>query len=144
MSLAQYDTKTAAERGMIVDFPDPRDPDKLVEINGKPVTITILGADAAKVRAVGRKTLDKVIEKIRKNKDVGGAKETEQDQIERLAAATVVWSDNWIIDDGEPPLVCSEAAARALYSDPRFPWIVERLQKKLDDRTGFLYEKANS
>jgi hypothetical protein len=145
MALSQYDTKSPAERGLVVEFSDPRDPDKqVVDEKGRPLTITILGGDSQKVRAKARQSLDKAFEKIRKNKDPGGAKESEQEQIERLVAATIAWSDNWVIDDGEPPLPCTPENAQRLYSDARFPWIVETLQKKIDDRAAFFVARANS
>lgn len=136
------DTKAAAERGIVVPIMDPARPgEQLKNAVGEPLSITILGSDAEKVKERDRKTLDKVFENVRKKKDQGGAKESEQEQINRLAAATVAWT--FKTPDGKP-VECSEQNARAIYGDPRYPYLIEQLQQKIDDRAAFFATASDS
>lgn len=145
-SLASLDVKAAAERGLVVEFRNPADPTQIVkDETGKPLTITILGHDAEKIKERDRKTLDKIYERVAKGTPQQSAsKKSEQESIDRLAAATVAWSDNWVLEDGQPALVCTEANAKKLYGDPRFPWIAEQLLAKIDDRTAFFTQGSDS
>lgn len=136
------DTKAAAERGIDVPITDPANPGQpLNNAVGEPLVITILGGDAEKVRNRDRKTLDRVLENIRKRKDQGGAKETEQEQIDRLAAATVAWT--FKTPDGVA-VPCTEPNAKAIYGDPRYPYLIEQLQQKIDDRAALFQTRSDS
>lgn len=129
------DAKAAAERGIPVDIMDPADADKpLFTPKGEPLVIHIIGADSAKVRKKTRTTLDKHFERIRKGKPSGGAEESEQEVIDRLAAATLSW--NFVTPSGEP-VACTEENAKAIYGDPRYPYLVEQLDKAIGDRSRF-------
>lgn len=134
------DTKTAAEQGTVVELEGP-DEKPLLDAEGKPYWIRLMGGDAPKIRAKHRKSLDRTFEKIRKGKSPGGVEESERDTIERLAAATLEWHVPTL--DGVA-LECNEANARKLYSDARFPWLVEQLQKRMDDRAGFFAQSSTS
>ena len=141
--LSTLDTKAPAEQGLVVELENPFEPEKpFVDDDGVPYSITILGADAGKVRAAEKKQLNRILTAIRKNKDAD-AEAGEQDNIEKLAAATLAWHLPSV--DGEvlpnPP---TERAARKLYSDPRFPWIVEQLTKRIGDRARFFKKSSSS
>lgn len=141
--LNALDTKAASEQGIVVELEHPFTPTvPFVDDDGKPYFIRILGGDAAKVRAKSRKQLDRYIALIRKNRDPGDAETGEQDNIDRLAAATLEWHLPPL--DGEPVPAPSEAIARKLYSDPRFPWIMEQLTKKINDRASFFVKSSTS
>lgn len=141
--LSSLDTKAAAERGIVVDLEHPFTPEKpFVDDAGVPYSITILGGDAGKVRAKGRKQLDRYISLIRKNKDPGDSETSEQDNIDRLATATIAWHLP-PLDGAELPDP-TEHLARKLYSDSRFPWIVEQLTKAINDRARFFVKSSTS
>lgn len=137
---AALDTKALAEKGLVVNLETPTG-DPFVDDDGKQYFIRILGGDAGKIREKHRLSLDKVYERVRKNRDLGGAKESEREQVERLAAATLDWYLPTL--DGET-LACTEPNARKLYGDPRFPWLVEQLQKRIDDRAAFFANSSTS
>lgn len=132
--LNELDTKAPAERGIVVELEHPKTPlVPWVDDQGVPYSITILGGDAGKVRAVARKQLDKQITLLRKKGEMGDAESGEQDIVERLAKATIAWHLPPL--DGQTLPAPDERLARKLYNDPRFPWIVEQLQRALNDRS---------
>lgn len=134
--LSSRDTKLAAEQGVVVELEDPFDSGTpLLDDEGKPYTITILGSDAGPVRLKARKQLDQYLEAVRKNKNPGDAEKNEKELVDRLAAATIAWHMPPL--DGAQLPEPTEHIARKLYSDPRFPWIVEQLAKAMGDRARF-------
>jgi hypothetical protein len=140
--LNTLDTKTAAEQGIVVELENPLTPEKpFVDDDGAPYSITILGGDAGKVRQKDRKQLNRILTAIRKNKDAD-AEAGEQDNIDRLAAATLAWHLPAL--DGETLPAPTEHSARKLYSDPRFPWIIEQLTKAIGDRARFFKKSSSS
>jgi hypothetical protein len=141
--LNTLDTKAAAEQGIVVELEHPFTPTvPFVDDDGQPYYIKILGGDAGKVREKSRKQLDRYIALIRKNRDPGDAETGEQDNVDRLASATLEWHLPPL--DGAPVPAASEASARKLYSDPRFPWIVEQLTKAINDRARFFVKSSSS
>lgn len=139
--LNTLDTKAASEAGIVVELEHPFNPETPFEDDeGVAYSITILGSDAGKVRAKGRKQLDRYISLIRKNKDPGDAEAGEQDNIDKLATATIAWHLPAL--DGEVLPEPTEHIARKLYSDPRFPWIVEQLTKAIGDRARFFKKSS--
>jgi hypothetical protein len=141
--LSTLDTKAAAEHGIVVELEHPFNPAApFVDDDGKPYYIKILGGDAGKIRDKSRKQLDKYIALIRKNRSPGDAVAGEEDNIDKLAAATLEWHLPPL--DGKPMPEVSEKAAHALYSDPRFPWIVEQLTKAINDRALFFVKSSTS
>jgi hypothetical protein len=136
------DTKAAAERGIEVPIMDPANPaEQLKNAVGEPLSITILGGDSEKVRRRDRQSLNRVIENIRKKKDQGGAEETEQEQVARLATATLAWT--FKTPDGKP-VDCTEQNAKAIYGDPRYPYLVEQLQQQIDNRAALFQTRSDS
>jgi hypothetical protein len=138
--LSTLDTKTAAEQGVVVELENPFEPEKpFVDDDGVPYSWTILGGDAGKVRAKEKKQLNRILTAIRRNKDAD-AEAGEQDNVDKLAAATLAWHLPPL--DGEilpPP---TEHLARKILNDPRFPWIVEQLTKAIGDRAR-LFRKSS-
>ena len=142
LDLGAFDTKAAAERGIRVELLNPFTNLPFVDDEKKPFFIRILGSDAAKVREKNLKQLDKYIEAIRKNQNPGDALAGESDNIDKLAIATLEWYLPPL--DGQPMPAASVSAARKLYSDPRFPWLVEQLTKAINDRTLFFDSSSSS
>lgn len=140
--LSTLDTKTTAEQGLVVELENPFAPEKpFVDDDGVPYSITILGSDAAKIRTKEKKQLNRVLSAMRRNKDVD-AEAGEQDNIDRIAAATLDWHLPTL--DGETLPAPTEHTARKLYSDPRFPWIIEQLTKAIGDRARFFKKSSTS
>lgn len=140
--LATRDTKAAAESGIVVHLKDPATDEPMFGDGEEPVTITILGSDAAKIRAKSHHSLDQAFAKLKKKGDSteGRSEEIERETVKLLAAATIAWT-GFVVDGS--PMECNEPNARKLYSDPRFPWIVEQLRKVMDDRAAF-FQKGSS
>lgn len=132
--LAALDTKAAAEQGTAVQLENPITGEPLIDGQGDPVTITVLGMDSAKMRHYMRTVNDRHLEQFRRQKNPLTSEHQEKEKIEGLAKVTVGWSG--IALDGHV-LEFNEANARMLYSDPRFPWIVEQLDKAVADRARF-------
>jgi len=140
--LNTLDTKTAAEEGLVVELENPFEPEKpFVDDDGVPYSITILGGDAGKVRTKEKKQLNRILTAIRKGKD-SDAEAGEQDNIDKLAAATLAWHLPTLDGETFPPP--TEHLARKLYSDPRFPWIIEQLTKRIGDRSRFFKKSSPS
>ena len=137
---AALDTKTLAEKGITVELLGP-DGEPLLDDDGKQFWIRMLGADAGKIRAKHRQTLDQAFEKYRKGKHGSAAEEQEREDVAKLAAAVLDWYVPTL--DGET-LACTEANARKLYGDPRFPWLVEQLKERIGDRAGFFANRSTN
>lgn len=141
MDLSSLDSKAPAEGGMVVELEHPFTPEvPFTDDDGVPFSITILGSDAGKVRAKEKKQLNRVLMAIRRNKDAD-SEAGEQDNIDRLASATIAWHLPPL--DGETLAPPTEHTARKLYGDPRFPWIAEQLTKAIGDRSRFFKKNSN-
>ena len=140
IDLASLDTKTPAEAGVVVQLDNPFTGEPLTLDDGSPCTITVLGQDSAKMRAYTRQVTDRNIERLRKGRDAMKSEAAEADRIGGLATVTTAW--NLFPLDGQT-LDCTERNAKKLYSDPRFPWIVEQLEKAVMDRARF-FPRASS
>jgi hypothetical protein len=66
--------------------------------------------------------------------------QTHRDDIETMAAATLSW---YLPPFNGVELECTEENALKLYDDPRYPWIMERLEKVMSDRRSF-FKKASA
>ena len=137
MDLSKLDTLAPAESGTVVELEHP--------VTGEPIpdtSITLRGEDSHAVRNVIRKQHDRRIEKMRKGKGaMSDSASLESEQVEKLVAATIDWKG--IELDGEP-LPFSAPNARKLYSDPRFPWLVEQVQTAMLDRERFFTNGSKS
>lgn len=143
LDLSTLDTKAAAEQGIVVELEHPFNPTApFVDDEGNPYYIKILGSDAGKVREKSRKQVDRILSLLHKGRAPGDSETGERDNVDRLAAATIEW--NLPALDGQPMPPASEHAARKLYSDPRFPWIVEQLTKAINDRARFFSKSSTS
>lgn len=132
--LSTLDSKAASEAGTTIEIISPATGEPLLD-DGEPVTITIIGIDSAKLRGIARKLNDRRMTDIRKGKNADFDSEVADEEKAKLyAAATIEWEG--IALDGSV-LECSERNAKKLYSDPRFPWLVEQIDKAIADRQRF-------
>lgn len=139
--LNTLDTKAAAESGSMIELDDPRTDEPLLDPDGKPYWIEVLGMDSEKLRGVSRKITDRTVNNMRKGKQ--GEFDSEAADAERAgvyAAATKSWYlpplDGQVLD-------CNERNAKRLYLDPRFPWLAEKIDKEIANRKRF-FKKASS
>lgn len=138
--LSTLDTKKAAEDGAIINLENPFTKQPLVDDEKKSYYIKILGADSGKISDRLRDIADRRLEYIQRTRKIMTESEiARQEDIETLAAATLDWYLPAI--DGET-WDCSEVNAAKLYSDKRFPWLREQLEKVIGDRSRFF--KKNS
>lgn len=135
--LSSFDTKAPAEAGTTVQLENPHTNEPLFDNDGLPVTVTIMGEDAGKVRDYVRRMNDARYEKLNKGRgwDLSSEK-VENEGARKLAIATLAWHIPFPLD-GQPLGECKESTAYRLYSDPRFAWIPEQLAKAMTDRKRF-------
>lgn len=142
IDFSALDTKSAAEAGAVVELDDPRNGEPLLDDEGKPYYIEILGLDSAKLRAAARKISAKVVTNIRKGRDTEYDPEAaEAERATLYAAATKSWYLPPL--DGEV-LECNERNAKRLYTDPRFPWVVEKIDREIANRQRFFKKASQS
>lgn len=140
LDMSQLDTRAPANEGANIELENPFTGEPLEDDDGKPYYIEIFGGDSDKVQEQLRRIADRRLERIQKKRTI----ETDstvgrKDDINTLALATKSW---YIMPvDGET-LECNEHTAKRLYSDKRFPWIFEQLEKAIGDRKRFF--KKNS
>lgn len=133
--LAALDLQSGSDGGTEVHLEHPVTGLPLYDATDQPIFIAVLGEDSKKVRAQDRKANDRRTDMLRKNR--GNALDTEsseRDAVERLVAATLRW--NLMPLDGKA-LPCTPLNARRVYSDPRFPWIAEQIDKAMKDKKRF-------
>lgn len=135
LDMSAFDTKAAAEAGTFVHLENPFTAEPLFDDAGVPIGITILGGDSGKVHNELRKIADRRLERIQKQRTIVTDSEvSRKEDINTVAAATVSW--HLFPFDGVE-LECTESNARKVYGDPRFPWIMEQLEKVIGDRKRF-------
>lgn len=125
---------TPAEAGTAVELEDPFSGDLILGDDGKPWTIYVRGEDSKTVRAVISRQHDRRTEKLWKGKKYTDSVSADNDQTEKMVAATISWSG--LVMDGAP-YEFSIVNARALYGNPEYSWIGEQVQKAMLDRQRF-------
>jgi len=130
MDLSDLSTKEAADDGAVLELRGPTGA-PIMQDDGAPVTITLLGADSDVLTRVANQQTNRYL------RDRGAATMTAEgataNRIDYLAAATVAWSG--IKVDGDV-LDCTRDEARKLYR--RFPFIRDQASAFVDDRANFL------
>lgn len=127
----------AAEKGAVLELMDPRtnETEPLLDDDGKPVTITLLGSDSATYqRAFAEAMKSRKMLKVKRGGVQIDFEQTERDQIDLLAACTTAWD---FTKNGEP-YACTRANAAQLYTKQK--WIRDQVRAFVDDRANFLGE----
>jgi hypothetical protein len=130
MDLSTLDTADVANQGAQLELRGP-DGAPLLQDGGKPITITLLGADSDALTLISTRQTNRYLKnhgQMRVTAELARANE-----LEYLARATVAWDGIKI--DGKTP-DCTEAEARALYA--RFPWITAQARAFIEDRANFM------
>ncbi|WP_297803401.1 hypothetical protein [uncultured Brevundimonas sp.] len=135
MDFAQLDTCKLADDGVQHHIVGPDGAPLYTD--DKPVTLTLLGADSAKLTAISNQHANAILRN--RNQMQVTAELAMTNEIKRLAAATVGWDG--IVLEGEP-LPFSEDNAAMLYR--RFPWLRDQVRTFIDDRANFLNASPKS
>jgi len=102
---------------------------------GKEAFISVVSLDSPEVQRVQKVAMNKRL-KMRGRVTLT-ADELEAERAETLVAATKAW--HLVTTDGKAlDVPMTDAAARTIYTDPRFAWIKEQVSEALDDRATFL------
>lgn len=131
MDLANLDTKTAMEKGAVLQLRHPATNELLFadDAKKKPMTITLMGIDGetfSKIRRENQRKLSKA------NKSFN-PEDADEQGLDTLAALTKDWA-NLVL--GGKPLEFSRDNARKLYSD--YPWIRELVNEFCSLRENFI------
>lgn len=99
-----------------------------------PVTITLLGQDSQKYRALERKKKQANLDSIIKGKKAAAlnAERLDAEDLDDLVALTVTWSG--VEFDGEPK-PCTTENVRRLYTE--LSWVKEQAQAFINERANF-------
>lgn len=133
---ASVDTKTLSEKGVPITI-RRLDGQPLLDRDGKEVTITLLGPDSAKYRALTRENVRKRLERRAQGAvplTVEEVDEVENDSIEILAVCTASWS-GVNTPQGEA-IECTVDNARKLYLN--YPVIREQVDAFIGNRANFI------
>lgn len=129
MDLKKFDLTQAADQGATIELLHPVTGEVLTD-KGKPVTITVLGADSKvfkdAVKARTRRALGEKKQKIDLDK-------TERENAELLAKCTLQWSG--IEEDGKK-LDCTFENAVQVYL--QYSWIRDQVDEAIGDRANFM------
>lgn len=132
-NLPGMDTRTLSEAGVQMQVKSLQG-DILKGKDGQPVTLTLLGPDSDKYRAMTRAQVRKRFSRMSAS---DAAKDTfaedEADALEILVACTVDWSG--ILTTKGEPIPCTPETVRALYSG--FPVIRDQADVFMASRANF-------
>jgi hypothetical protein len=133
MDLSNINLEKNAEQGADMELVHPVTGDVMIQDNGKPITIKVLGTDSKAYRNGQREYQRKRIAKMAKsrNKSVDYTV-SDEDAAILLAECTAGWDG--IIVDGKK-LEFSKDAAEELYL--KFNWIREQVDGFIGDRANF-------
>lgn len=136
LDLNDLNVAAAASRGTFVELEHPVTGEPLLDADGKPYGVEVLGDDSPEVRKIERKQADKRAEKLRRGNIDASLKQDalEQDRIERLIVATKSW---YLPPLGGEPLPFTPQNARRVYGSDDLAWIPEQLEKAMRDRARF-------
>lgn len=128
--LSALEGASTADAGATLEVLHPATGQPMLQDDGSPVTITLLGQDSRKWRAFVRQTTNR---RLQSRKAKQTAEEIEAENTEGWVALTVAWKG--IVLAGEA-LECTPANARMIYG--RFPFIREQVAEFVSDRANFL------
>ena len=131
MDLSNLDTAALANEGAVLELRGP-DGNPILQDDGSPVTITLLGEDSDVVTRHNNAITNQYL-----RAGLGGppitAEASKDNEVSKFAKATVAWSG--VVLDGEA-LICNEANAKLIYR--RFGFIRDQVRAFMGDRARFL------
>lgn len=132
MDLSTFDTSDIANAGAVLELRDPAG-NPVLQDDGSPVTITLLGEDSDVVTQASNRNANQFLRGTSAGGQAVTAEMSKTNEINKFASATVGW--NGIVVDGEA-VKFSTDAAKALYR--RFPWIRDQVRIFIADRANFM------
>lgn len=140
---AELDTKTPSEQGRDLHLEDPRTGELMYCEDGTPATIGFVGPDSDTVKIIHRRNADATNEALASTNGNGTDSRDAQDRraIDDIASCARRWNLPKI--DGEK-IEFSLAAAKKLFSDPRFKWIGEQALPFVYVRRRFFAEASSN
>lgn len=137
--LASLNTTKLSDEGVSFELRNTiTDGEVILDKEGKPLTITVLGKDGDKLAKIFRKYNNKKKVAGSYKKDSDFTEEEKEDFAYKMyAEATVAWSSN--IEENGKPLSFSIENAVHLYKT--YPWIFEQVIDFISDRESFLPSK---
>jgi hypothetical protein len=136
LDLKDLNVAAAASRGAFIELEHPVTGEPLLDAEGAPYGVDVLGEDSPEVRKVERKQADRRAEKLRRGNIEASLKQEalEIDRIERLTAATRGWHLPPL--DGEP-LDFNAQTAKRVYGSEALAWIADQVERGMRDRARF-------
>ena len=135
MDLANINTSYTPDDGSVLELRGP-DNGPLINDDGTPMTITLLGQDSDVVTKARNSVTNRLLKP--RNRGVLTAEGSQADGAMILAKATIAWN---ITLGGTKPALTYEAALQ-LYSNPKLAFIREQADEHIGERANFL--KASS
>lgn len=130
MDLAKLDLTEHANNGATMDVMHPITGEQLLDANGFPVTVTLLGADSTKMR---QEMSDRAKRQLaKKPQSIQTIDEAEKLSAELLATITVGWSG--FVENGEA-IECNRENAIRLYT--KYSWLRQQIDAFTTDRANF-------
>ena len=136
--LASLDTRTRSEQGVAMEIIHPKTRAPVLREDGRPVTITLLGANSDIFSDVARRMRDRNSDRVNKGVRVS-PDDMRNDEFEYLVACTVDWTIEEM--DGKP-FPFSRENARKLWADRRFNWLFREALNFISVEGNFLVEAA--
>lgn len=134
--LSKFDTATLADKGAPINIVSPLG-DVVIGSDGNPVQFFVLGQDSKKFKAdISEARRQAQAQTKTNNKKTKSPEEEEAEAIVRIAGYTVGWTNNFELDGDKFPF--SQENAVKLYSDARFQWIYEQINRQIMNRANFL------
>ena len=117
--VSQLDTRTLSEAGVPMPIKHPRTNAPILGKDGKPVTITLLGPNSAKAKAVNRELQARRADFAARGVKME-PKDFERERFDLLVALTTGWTFDQL--DGKP-FPFSPDNLRAFWADQRWEWL---------------------
>lgn len=136
-ALESVDTKTLSESGVEVVIKKMNSKEPLLDANGKPVTIKVMGPDSTKYRSLSRSQIRKRLTRMaagQKEVTEADMDETESDGLDILAACTISWTG--VLTPKGEEIPCNAENARKLYL--HYPVVKEQIDAFISERENFL------
>jgi hypothetical protein len=130
MDLAKLNLTEHANQGATMEVFHPITNEKLLDNNGYPVTITMLGADSTKMRQAMSDRAKRQLSK--KQQQIQSIDDAEKLSAELLATITIAWSG--MTENGES-IECNAENAVRLYT--QYSWLRQQVDAFTTDRANF-------
>lgn len=122
--------------GAACNLYDPRTREPLLQDDGPPILIRLLGRDSdvfrKKEREIQARRINRSVKRRNKDLTPDDLEQAEKEACELLASVTTGWAG---IDLGEGEVDFSEKAAKDLYLD--YEWIRTQVDEFVDERSNF-------